>query len=129
MVPSNNTSKVFIPDTLTFYARLMDHLSFSEGMESRDGQGFLAAGKEGITRIRTDEIMPGNYEVLVDVSDNPQFEAGIANGPLHKPDHKAIHNFYRVGITSISTRNELVKIRFKSGSNDVRLHRVMLVKR
>lgn len=129
MVPSNASSKVFIPDTLTFYARLMDHLSFSDGMESRDGQGFLAAGKAGITSVRVNEIEPGNYEVLVDISDDPLFEAGIANGTLRKVDQKAIHNFYRIGTTSIAANHELLKIKLKSGSSDLRLHRVMLVKK
>lgn len=136
-IPTNETSRVFIPDTLTFYARLMDHLSYEGSMKLKDGNAVLEPGESGITNVNINELKPGSYRLMLDmVADNStNSELSVsANGDkavlLNKfPSQKIMGNFYYTGDIEIMDPLQPVVLQFKSNNYRVALHRVMFIKK
>ena len=136
-IPTNATSKVFIPDTLTFYARLMDHLTYEGKMSLKDGNAVLDVKQEGVTNVNVAELTSGAYQlylnIVADKDDDSEVkvlsggEENIAWGKLAAG--KRISNFYYIGDVKIKNPNEPLKFLFKANSDKVTLHRVMLVKK
>ena len=61
---TNSNTLVFIPDTLTFYTRLMDHLGYSGDLLQKDGNGYFESGN-GILSIRVNEVPAGHYKLII----------------------------------------------------------------
>jgi hypothetical protein len=136
-IPTNATSKVFIPDTLTFYARLMDHLTYEGKMSLKDGNAILEAQQEGTTNVNVKEIRSGTYQLYLNiVADNDaDSEVRVLSsneeniGWSKLAAGKRMGNFYYTGDVKIRNPNEPLTLLFKANSDKVTLHRVMLVKK
>ena len=63
--PVNELTKVFMPDTMTFYSGLMDHLTFKGNMERRDGAIVFTKKGEGDLFVDVSEIPLGQYQVYM----------------------------------------------------------------
>jgi hypothetical protein len=136
-VPTNETSRVFIPDSLTFYARLMDHLSYEGSMKLKDGNAVLEPGESGTTNVNVAELKPGSYRLMLDmVADNSTnseltvFANGVEKPLLNKfPSQKIMGNFYYTGDIIIDDPSKPIGLTFKSNNYRIALHRVMFIKK
>jgi hypothetical protein len=61
--PSNETSRIFIPDTLSFYPRLMEHVKYEGEAKLSDGNAVIEADRQGIFIINMNDVPPGQYEL------------------------------------------------------------------
>lgn len=137
LIPTNKTSKVFIPDSLTFYARLMDHLSYEGSMKLKDGNAVLEPGESGITNLNIAELEPGSYRLMLDMVADKSTDTELtisANGDekilLNKfPSQKIMGNFYYTGDIEIKDPGKPVRLNFKSNNYRIALHRVMFIKK
>ncbi|RYZ52535.1 MAG: DUF2961 domain-containing protein, partial [Chitinophagaceae bacterium] len=66
-IPTNATAQVFIPDTVTFYARLMNHLTYEGKMHLKDGNAVLEKNEEGTTNVDLSEISNGEYQLYLNL--------------------------------------------------------------
>ncbi|RYZ38809.1 MAG: DUF2961 domain-containing protein, partial [Sphingobacteriales bacterium] len=57
--PTNATTRIFTPDTLSFYPRLMEHVSYAAEAKLADGNAELDAGRSGSFMLDPREIGPG----------------------------------------------------------------------
>ena len=72
MTPTNALTSVLIPDTYTFYSRLMDYLSYEKDISYQNWNSEFN-GQEGIMRINVTDLPAGNYKLFVHaVSDTPE---------------------------------------------------------
>ncbi len=136
-LPTNENARIFIPDSLTFYARLMDHLSYERNMKLKDGNAVLEPGETGITNVNIKELKPGSYRLMLDMvadkSTNSELTVS-ANGEetilLNKfPSEKIMGNFYYTGDIEIKDSLQPVVLKFKSNNYSIALHRVMFIKK
>ncbi len=67
-IPQNEETQVLIPDTLTFYSRLMKHLTYEKNMELANDNATFHGGDEGVMNIDLREIPAGSYEILVNAT-------------------------------------------------------------
>lgn len=133
--PTNATARVFIPDTLTFYARLMDHLTYEGGMHLANGRAVLEAQQEGTTNVNVQELTQGNYRLFLDLEAGTDSTGEIAvrsgantAGWNRLTAGKKWGNFYDIRDVKIDPHLPL-QLLFRAGNNRVILHRVMLVKK
>ena len=63
--PVNALTKVFTPDTVSFYAGLMEHLTYSGDLHKKEGKGVLPKNGQGGLHIDVSEIPPGVYNVYM----------------------------------------------------------------
>ena len=134
-IPTNTTSRIFIPDTLTFYPRLMDHLTYSGKMELKNGDAVLNQNEEGSMKINVKELGKGNYQLYVNVvSGKPEdSEASVgakANSNWIKiGGTKSYGRSYYIGDVAIDNPGEPIQVAFKANNNKMGLNRVMLIKK
>lgn len=136
-VPTNETATVFIPDTLTFYARLMNHLSYEGGMGLKNGRAVLAVQQEGATNIDVRELSRGDYQLYLNVATGKEAdsEVGLPGSPAGSVSWRKLvagkraGDFYYLGDVKITNPHEPLKLLFKANQNAVILDRVMLVKK
>ncbi|NTS42336.1 DUF2961 domain-containing protein [Flavisolibacter sp. BT320] len=137
-IPNNATAKVFIPDTLTFYARLMNHLTYEGKMHLKDGNAVLEKNEEGITNVDLSEISKGEYELFLNLvaPNNANSEVALEFNSNGKSNSRKLvggkrikDNFYFIDTINIRNTRQPLKLYFKANNNKVILHRVMLVKK
>ncbi|HTE26606.1 glycoside hydrolase family 172 protein [Flavitalea sp.] len=75
--PNNATAKIFIPDTLSFYSRLMNHLSYSGNARLIKGNAELDKNLDGTILIDVKELSKGSYKIFVHGKGTEQLSAGI----------------------------------------------------
>lgn len=136
-IPKNATSKVFVPDTLTFYARLMSHLTYEGKMSLKDGNAILDVQQEGGTNVNVHELTSGDYQLYLNIvaDKDADSEVGLLSGSEGSVSWgklaagKRMGNFYYIRDVKITNPNEPIKLLFKANSDKVILHRVMLIKK
>jgi hypothetical protein len=134
-VPTNITSKVFIPDTLTFYPRLMDHLTYSGKMSLKNGDALLNQNEEGAMNINVNELEKGSYELYVNTVLGKLEDSEVGLGEKGNINWrkvgtaKSFGRTYYVGDVSIKNPKEPISVMFKANSNKVQLNRAMLIKK
>lgn len=137
MTPSNETSKVFVPDTLTFYARLMNHLTYEGKMSLKNGNAILDVQQEGGANVNVQELTSGDYQLYLNIvaDKDADSEVCLRSGAERSVSWnklaagKRTGNFYYIRDVKITNPNEPLKISFKANGHKVILHRVMLVKK
>lgn len=79
--PSNKITKVYIPDTLTFYTRLMRHLTYNGNLIFENDMARLVGNENASLNINVSEIPLGKYELYLHIikSDAESIEVGIAD--------------------------------------------------
>ncbi|WP_346238733.1 glycoside hydrolase family 172 protein [Niabella insulamsoli] len=63
--PQNETAIVFQPDTLTFYTRLMQHLTYNGNIHLRDGSAVSEGADNAAMNISVAELQKGKYKVFL----------------------------------------------------------------
>jgi hypothetical protein len=135
--PTNATSKVFVPDTLTFYARLMNHLTYEGKMSLKNGHAILDVRQEGGANVNVQELTSGDYQLYLNIvaDKDADSEVCLRNGSEGSDNWdkltagKRRGNFYYIRDVKITNPNDPLKISFKANGHKVILHRVMLVKK
>lgn len=64
VVPTNKLTEVFIPDTFTYYPRLMNYLTYRKGIYRRNGD-IEFNGNEGALKIDVNDLTAGRYKVFL----------------------------------------------------------------
>ncbi len=63
--PTNDGSLISLPDTFSFYPRLMNHVSYEGNAKLVDGDGEIGQGQSGVFVIDVSEVPPGKYTLYV----------------------------------------------------------------
>lgn len=122
MTPNNTLTKVFEPDTYTFYSRLMEHLTYSRDIALRGG-GSEFNGKDGLMNMDVTDIPAGRYKTYIhtaqDSPDNKQVGIKQKDGKIVWTDIKNVKGRTDVfiGNTDVSPTKEPVEVYFKSNKN------------
>lgn len=130
--PQNAETQVLIPDTLTFYSRLMKHLTYEKNMELANDDATFHGGGEGIMNIDLREIPAGNYQVLVyATSDVPaDLSVSIQNKSQAALDRSKSNQKgadIHIGNLNVSDGMAAAKASFTSSKDKFTFNRVMLV--
>jgi hypothetical protein len=137
-VPTNKTARVFVPDTLTFYARLMNHLTYEGQMQLKDGNAVLGVQQEGITKVNVEELTSGTYQLYLDMvaAGDTDSEVGVQTDTDETAAWQNLvagkrrkGNFYYIRDLNLQNTRQPLRLYFKANHNKVILHRVMLVKK
>lgn len=130
--PQNIETQVLIPDTLTFYSRLMKHLTYDKNMELAHDQATFHGGDEGVMNIDLREIPAGSYEVLVhstsviptglSVSIAKQSPTTLAQSAANTGSADV-----SIGRLNVSEAMDSTKVIFSSDGDKFTFNRVMLV--
>lgn len=122
MVPDNALTKVFEPDTYTFYSRLMEHLTYSRDIALRGG-GSEFNGKDGLMNMDVTDVPAGRYKTYIHTAqDSPDsIQVGIKqkDGKIVWTDIKNVKGRTDVfiGNADVSPTKEPVEVYFKSNKN------------
>ncbi|MBO9595265.1 MAG: DUF2961 domain-containing protein [Niabella sp.] len=65
MVPDNERTQLYIPDTITFYTRLMRHLTYNGNLQLRRDVATLVGNENASLNINVTEVPPGKYRVFL----------------------------------------------------------------
>ena len=136
-IPTNATSKVFIPDTLTFYTGLMKHLTYDGKMNHVNGKALLNPQEEGGMNVNVNELAPGSYEIYLNVSSGkPVGSEVLVQTPGESAgkwtiiaENKDNTSSYYIGEVLIRNPEQPIRILFKSKNNKVAFHQVMFIKK
>ncbi|WP_262915422.1 DUF2961 domain-containing protein [Niabella ginsengisoli] len=131
--PDNEATIVFQPDTITFYTRLMQHLTYNGNIVLKDGNAVLTGNENAAMNINVNELKTGKYKIYLhqeNINSN-QISVNIAAG-REASGWKAIslnRNDVYVGDVEIYDQGIPVSILFKKENEESRLifNRVMLV--
>lgn len=132
-VPTNLTTRIFVPDTLSFYSRLMDHLTYEGDAKLVHGNAELESGKQGTILINTNELSAGKYQVFLHGRGVHELKAGV-NSATNRTTLKtsgsgsAAMQDYQVGMVQITDPTKPVKLHLESGNNKLQLNRIYFVK-
>ena len=135
-IPTNATSKVFIPDTLTFYSGLMKHLTYEGKMKLEHGNAMLNKNEEGVMQIDVTELQKGRYALYLNLA-----QGELSGSEIGLQDEKAdtinwnkafnkkngFEAFY-IGQIKIEDPQKPVRVYLKANQNKIDLNRVTLVK-
>lgn len=123
MTPNNDLTKVFVPDTYTFYSRLMDHLTYSKDIALKHG-GSEFDGKDGLMKIDVADVPVGKYKAYIHTTtDTPDaMQVGIKqkNGNItwtNIANVKGRTDVF-VGNAEVIDTKEPVEVYFKSNKNN-----------
>ena len=108
-VPGNTGSAVFVPDTLSFYTRLMDHVKYGGHLKLVDGNAELAKGRSGQVSIDVSELFPGQYELYLHRVDGR--DELLAAVEIRDPRKPVVHLFQEVSERLVANRFSLVRRR------------------
>ena len=136
--PVNPLTKVFIPDTITFYTRLMRHLTYNGGFEFRNGASIINAGENISMNINVSEVPKGRYKIylhkigalVTTVKARIADAAGIKGWlSIDLPSGNGVQNVL-VGETEITDNSIPVSILFssQSGNPGLAFDRVLFIK-
>lgn len=137
-VPGNATTQVYKPDTVTFYTRLMQHLTYNGQLEIKDNAAQLDGAGDAQMNLNVTVLQKGYYKIyLHQIKSNlEQLETMITSGgpdrqwqtfPVEAGDRQ--HNLY-IGAVNIYDPTIPVSILFKTTTANplLRFDRVSLVK-
>ncbi|MET0299538.1 MAG: glycoside hydrolase family 172 protein, partial [Flavitalea sp.] len=117
--PDNKSSKIFIPDTLSFYTRLMDHISYSGEAKLQHGNFELGANKSGGININVSELTPGRYTMYLygqfTLGAYSKIEGSAQRKLINKDVKDDEEKVYNLGSFEISDVSKPVKVEFQAG--------------
>ncbi|MFB5944909.1 glycoside hydrolase family 172 protein [Albibacterium profundi] len=130
--PQNIETQVLIPDTLTFYSRLMKHLTYDKNMALAHDDATFHGGEEGVMNIDLREIPAGNYQVLVhSTSVVPEgLSVSIGNQSPAALSQSAVNTGtadVSIGNLKVSEGMDSTVVSFTSAGDKFTFNRVMLV--
>jgi len=134
-IPTNATSKVFIPDTLTFYSRLMNHLTYEGKMGLNDGNAVVNQHEDGVMKINVKELERGDYKLYLNLVSGNTGDGEVGVQVKGKITWKKLGNAISsgranyIGDISIENPGEPVRVLFKANSNKVALNQVMMIRK
>ncbi|SDC19261.1 glycoside hydrolase family 172 protein [Niabella drilacis] len=65
MAPDPANTRVYIPDTITFYTRLMQHLTYNGSLQLKEGAAVLTGNDNASLNIHIAEVPRGKYRVFL----------------------------------------------------------------
>ncbi|WP_300599273.1 glycoside hydrolase family 172 protein [Niabella sp.] len=63
--PDRTNTQVYIPDTITFYTRLMRHLTYNGNLQLKRDVAMLTGNDNASLNINVSEVPPGKYRVFL----------------------------------------------------------------
>ncbi|RYY17984.1 MAG: DUF2961 domain-containing protein [Chitinophagaceae bacterium] len=145
IAPTNKTATIFVPDTLSFYSRLMNHLSYGGNAKLINGNAELDQNKDGTIFIDVNELSAGSYKMFIHGKGTQDLSAGINDAPISVAKvtstenskgeqanssnlkQGAMHDTY-LGIVEIKDQKIPVKLNLKTASDKLSLNRIWFVK-
>lgn len=124
--PTNEKSTVYIPETVTFYTRLMRHLTYNGNLQFRNDAATLLGSDNAVLNINVSEVPNGKYKILLHQvkSETDNLEVRIADARKVQ-DWKAIevtkggqHLDLFIGDVEVADSNIPVSILFRSKTAD-----------
>lgn len=123
MTPTNELTKVFEPNTYSFYSRLMDHLTYKKDISLKNN-GSEFNGTDGVMNIDVHELPTGKYKVYAHtVADTPNdIQIGIKqkNGNINWTALKNVKagNDVYIGSAEVTMAKDPVEVYFKSNKKN-----------
>ncbi|MCF3112164.1 DUF2961 domain-containing protein [Niabella sp. CC-SYL272] len=79
---TNEATQVYVPDTVTFYTRLMRHLTYNGSLQLRRDVATLTGNDNASLNINVAEVPPGKYSVFLHLvnSEVDYLEVRLADG-------------------------------------------------
>ncbi|MBZ4187347.1 glycoside hydrolase family 172 protein [Niabella beijingensis] len=135
-VPVNALTTVFIPDTVTFYTRLMQQLTYNGNLELKEGVAVLQGSSNASLNINVSEIPKGTYRVFLHAVEATAGKlevclSGAAGGRnWQQVLLSAAPGDLELGRVTITDGSIPVNLLFRSGEPhpDLKFDRVLLVK-
>lgn len=120
-LPANESTKIYTPDTLTFYTRLMRHLTYNGSLIFRNEKAQLVGSENASLNINALEIPKGRYELYLHIekSEVESIEIKIADASNVQNWHNVRFNKDRlpanilIGRVDISVPSIPINILFK----------------
>jgi len=129
--PANETARIFVPDTLSFYPRLMSHLSYEGNARLVNGNAELDKNSEGIVAIDVRELNPGKYKLYLHGKGTNLVQVGInsstRSNQLQTPVDETMNDVL-IGSTDIMNPQVSVKVHINSGPDKLIFNRIFFVK-
>lgn len=121
----NELTTVLIPDTLTFYARLMDHLSYTGSVGMKDGSAEFNGGDNAILNINVKELPSGRYDLIFHaITEDPSaIQVSVLGNGTGDPNWSRLEGKkgwvwqdIKMGEITISDPNKPLQVAFKPGA-------------
>ncbi|WP_018626171.1 glycoside hydrolase family 172 protein [Niabella aurantiaca] len=65
VAPDNERTRVWVPDTVTFYTRLMRHLTYNGNLQLQQGAAALTGKDNAVLNINVSEVPRGKYRIFL----------------------------------------------------------------
>jgi hypothetical protein len=144
--PNNATARIFIPDTLSFYSRLMNHLSYGGNARLVRGNAELDKNLDGTIFIDVRELETGRYKMFIhgevttplhaaindasSMSLVPSPQARNVNGSQKTNENQqrgGMRDHY-ISTFEIKDRSKPVQLHLKTSANKAVFNRIFMVK-
>ena len=131
--PTNAQTEVFVPDTVSFYTGLMEHLQYQGDLEKRDPGAVLSPNGEGELSVNVSGIPEGHYAVYVHLRTEGSVDLNVRvpnNSQWEKVSSaNNSDNDFRIGNVRVADGVETVRIDLKNNlASDMAFDRVTLAK-
>jgi hypothetical protein len=150
--PKNETARIFVPDTLSFYSRLMNHISYGGNARLVRGNAELDKNLDGTIFIDVKELAKGSYKMFMYGAGTNQLQAAINDAsvmsalPSNEPqkvndpqkntgtlkqDEKTKRDGMQdqyIGTLDIKDNSKPIQLHLKTGGEKLVFNRIFLVK-
>jgi hypothetical protein len=129
--PDNETARIFVPDTLSLYSRLMKHLSYEGNAKLMNGNAEIDKNSAGTIAIDVHELNPGKYKLYLHGKGTHLVQVGINSSTSSNKLQTVINETFKdvlIGSTEITDPLVPVKIHLIAGSNKLVFNRIFFVK-
>ncbi len=137
-LPAATNTNVFIPDTVSYYTRLMRHLTYNGDFKHRDGNAVLHGNSNTTMNINTDEIPAGKYKIYLNANNagTNQVEVKIFDAARSQDwqkvsfEKKKGNQLILLGTTEVMERGIPTNILFRAGvpNPEISFDRVTLIR-
>lgn len=145
VAPTNTSTRIFVPDTLSFYPRLMTYVTYEGDAKSAEGNATLEKEKSGSFLINTKEIPSGKYRLIAFGKGINGLKYGLSSGsaaasselkpftgkttlPRVPAEHpKEMANF-ELGEVEVNSNHDPVRIQLQGGTEKFGIHIFHLIK-
>lgn len=87
-IPDLKTSRVYIPDTVTFYTRLMRHLTYNGNLQFKEDKAQLTGKSDATLNINVTEVPQGKYKIYLH-----QLKSSIEQLEVRTADATTVRNW------------------------------------